>query len=179
MARLDIIRAEMEFFGGGGENGAMPTIPAGTLFYDVPASVTATYGYERIYLGMPLAATLQTGPHLFLFMPQSRERRPLAQKKFIDYTCELRLAWVAQGKPSSGAVGSDAMRTFYGWIDQIAVMIRTGGSAKQLITPSYQTGGDVVVWGETFSVEETHSPLETSTMLLARFLIDCTEQVNA
>ena len=189
VARRDILLAEHEFFSGGGEGGAMPTIPAAQYRYQVAPGITSTYGYVTVWRGAPLALALSDSPALCLFMPQSNERRPslsgpgMSGRKFLLYACDVRLCCVVQGSPQSLSVAADALWKFYGWCDAIAQMIRGGNpgeaSAKSLITPSYPTGGDVVVWGEDFSITEAMVPMENAVLLTGRFVIQAEEQVTA
>lgn len=188
MSRQDILRAEMEFFCGGGEGGQMPSLPERTLRCPAPSGVSASYGYRAAYVGMPVASPLVDNPVLFLFVPRSRESRapiggrPGANMKFIEYTCDVRLAWAGQGNPQSASVGSDAYNTFCGWVDGIAELIRGGNpgvlNAKYLITPSYPNGA-VAEWGEIFTVAISESALESSVLIEARFQIQAMEQVLA
>lgn len=187
--RQAILHAEMEFFAGGGEAGSMPTLTLPPYGIKVPAAVTQAYGYGTVWAGMPVASSLAAGPALGLAMPQSVERRPSTQgpgmtgRKFVLYTCEVALYAVGQGDPQTGSVASDAVWQFYGWVDAISTMIRGGSpgvaAAKELITPSYQTGGDVTVWGEDFTFTEVAVPMGQQMLLTGRWQIQCEEQVTA
>ena len=181
--RQDILLAEQEFFAGGGESGAMPVIAPAQYRYAPVSAVTATYGYAAVWRGEPIALALSDCPALILAMPASREHRTAMQMKFIEYSCDVRFAWPAQGNPQTLSVAADAYWTFCGFLDAIASVIRGGpgnsSAAKQLITPSYPTGGAVIRWGEDFTIQESRDPLETSVLLLARFSISATEQVVA
>lgn len=189
MGRQDVLLAELEFFGGGGEAGTMPTLPLGTLVYRPSSTVTDTYGYRSVYISQSLMLPLSDTPAIVLSMLDSSESRkvpnaaPTANRKTIEYTALVRLAASLQGDPQTLSVGADALWTFYGWIDQVSSMIRGGpnglNTAKSLITPSYPTGGQVIMWGEQFTTRLDYVPQEQSVLATASFAIRCAEWVNA
>lgn len=189
MGRQQILRAEQEFFAGGGESGAMPTIQPKTYWVPTTSAVANQFGYVTVRIGGTLAIALSQLPTIILDMPQSSEGRapfsspPMANMKFIHYACSVRLCASVQGDPSTLSVGSDAYWQFEGWLDSIAQMIRGGAAgsllAKSLVTPSFPSGGQVTTWGEDFTIAETVQPLETSLLLTGRFSIQCEEQVVA
>lgn len=167
------MQAALEFF-----SGAATAIPPDTEHVSQVGFGYGTWafpGLATLVKGEPLDRLQYQMPVGFLLVPSSREYRPMAQHKFIDYDVELYLEGQVAGVGSAGDMGAAAINEFYGLLDAIADRIRTN---KILLTPSYP-GGAAIRFGEDFTVEEAHRRDENTILLAGRFRIKSTEQVNA
>ncbi|MHB1778026.1 MAG: hypothetical protein ACYCU7_18895 [Acidimicrobiales bacterium] len=179
MARADQLQACFELF-----SGATATIPA-----DVYQVRQKTFPYGT--WALPAVQTIVRGelfdrqsallPAMYLLVPEARERRAMTAWKFIDYTVAVYLEAQIAGKSLSGQGGAQAVVAFYQAMDQIAALIRGNTSnekPKSLITPSYPQGASIRFGEQSESIEE-HLRDENTLLIVAKFSIQSTEQVQA